>query len=164
MKFRFTRGLFKHAAHSPVLGQGLGRHLALHPALLRLVQRFVHACFPRLCCRSPVRGGLVANGSIVQDLCLKTRDKGSEPWVCFPSSPEVTHLLNMSYFRCNSTAEVNTRDVYTHLSWCLSSPLISSPSVSHSRSLCPESPLESLPPSVCTSRCYSSSPGDWGLR
>lgn len=92
MKFRFTCGLCKHAAHFPVLGQGLGRHLALHPALLRLVQRFVHACFPGLCCRSPVRGGLVVNSSIVQDLRLKTRDDGSEPWICSPSSPEVTHL------------------------------------------------------------------------
>lgn len=96
MKFGFTCGLFKHAtdaAHSPVLGQGLGRHLALHPALLRLAQRFVQARFPGLCRRSPVRGGLVVSSSIVQDLRLKTRDNGSEPWMCFPSSPEVTHLL-----------------------------------------------------------------------
>lgn len=36
------------------------------------------------------------------------------------------------------------------------------PSVSHSRSLCPGRPPQSLPPSVCTSQCCSSSPGDWG--
>lgn len=37
-----------------------------------------------------------------------------------------------------------------------------SPSVSHSQSLCPGRPPQSLLPSVCTSQCCSSSPGDWG--
>lgn len=75
----FTCGLLKHAvdaAHSPVFGQPLGRHLALHPALPRLPQRLIHARFPLLCGLRPVRGRLMLDGRIVQGLSeMVSREK-----------------------------------------------------------------------------------------
>lgn len=65
------------AVHPPVLGQVLGGHLALHPALLHLPQGFIHTRFPLVCCMSPVRQGLVLQRSIVQDLVYRQHGHSS---------------------------------------------------------------------------------------
>lgn len=63
--------LFKHAVNavnSPVLRQPLGSDFTLHPALLCLLQGFIHTSFPFFCCLLPFRVSLELQCSIIQDL------------------------------------------------------------------------------------------------
>lgn len=67
----FTCCLLKHAAHAvhpPVLGQPLGRHLTLHPALVRQPQGLVHAHLPPVGGPRPVGRRLVLDCGVVQGL------------------------------------------------------------------------------------------------
>lgn len=69
--FSFTCCLLKHAAHAvhpPVLGQPLGRHLTLHPALVRQPQGLVHAHLPPVGGPRPVGRRLVLDCRVVQGL------------------------------------------------------------------------------------------------
>lgn len=69
----FTCCLLKHAAravHPPVLGQLLGRHLTLHPALVCLSQGLIHAGLPPVGGLRPVGRRLFLDCRVVQDLRL----------------------------------------------------------------------------------------------
>lgn len=78
-----------HTVHPPVLGQLLGGRVTLHPALLRLPQRFVHTLPPPVGSSGPVGRGLGLDRGVVVDLRTNQDQPQSEHkktlvfrWIC----------------------------------------------------------------------------------